>query len=114
MGLCWPTLYAFARLLSNRRLAGNEALAVDAAWAAADAFRLQPAARMITGGENHAFIATELMSTPGLGSQDVPDVQLAALAIEYGLILCSHDRGFARFAGLRFMDPLEPSPRPNE
>ncbi len=46
------------------------------------------------------------MATPGLSSNDVPDVQLAALAVEHGLTLCSHDRGFARFERLAWLDPL--------
>ncbi|MEX0659093.1 MAG: hypothetical protein WD080_08165 [Egibacteraceae bacterium] len=49
---------------------------------------------------------TELVATPGLTSNDVPDVQLAALAIEHGLTLCTHDHGFARFARLSWTDPL--------
>ncbi len=36
----------------------------------------------------------------------VPDAHLAALAIEHGLLLCSTDRDFARFDGLRWTDPL--------
>jgi uncharacterized protein len=62
---------------------------------------------MIDEGEAHPRIARELMASPGLGSRDVPDVQVAALAIEHGLVLCSHDRGFARFPGLRWLDPLD-------
>jgi hypothetical protein len=31
---------------------------------------------------------------------------LAALAIEYGALLCSCDTDFARFQGLRWEDPL--------
>jgi hypothetical protein len=34
------------------------------------------------------------------------DIHLAALAIEHGLTLCSADRGFARFPGLRWENPL--------
>lgn len=86
---------------------GDLAVRVVDAWAVADAYRRQSAVRMIEAGDAHPRIAMELMATPGLGSQDVPDVQLAALAIEHGLTLCSHDRGFARFSGLRLLDPLE-------
>jgi len=38
---------------------------------------------------------------------DVMDAHLAALAIEHGLILCSADRGFVRFRGLRWKNPLD-------
>jgi predicted nucleic acid-binding protein len=37
----------------------------------------------------------------------VPDAHLAALSIEYGLILQSTDRGFARFRGVKWENPLE-------
>ncbi len=36
----------------------------------------------------------------------VPDAHLAALAIEHGLTLCSTDGDFARFADLRWENPL--------
>lgn len=35
------------------------------------------------------------------------DAHLAALAIEWGLVLASADRDFARYPGLRWMDPSE-------
>jgi toxin-antitoxin system PIN domain toxin len=104
--LCWPVLYAFVRLVTSARVFGEHALGVATGWATAAAFLAQPGVRMIVQGEGHAAIATELLSTPGLRSEDVPDVELAALAIEHGLVLASHDSGFRRFAGLRFVDPL--------
>jgi hypothetical protein len=57
-------------------------------------------------GPKHERIASELAVTPGLRSEDVPDVELAALAIEHGLTLASHDAGFRRFEGVRTIDPL--------
>jgi predicted nucleic acid-binding protein len=36
----------------------------------------------------------------------VMDAHLAALTIEHGATLATADRGFARFPGLRFMNPL--------
>ena len=51
--------------------------------------------------------AAELAATPGLRSDDVPDIELAALAIEHGLVLASHDHGFRRFTGLRTIVPIE-------
>jgi hypothetical protein len=35
------------------------------------------------------------------------DAQLAAIAIEHGGILHTTDRGFGRFLGLRWVNPLE-------
>jgi predicted nucleic acid-binding protein len=38
----------------------------------------------------------------------VPDAQLAALAIEHGVPVVSADGDFARFAELRWINPLQP------
>jgi predicted nucleic acid-binding protein len=38
----------------------------------------------------------------------VPDAHLAALAIEHGLELNSTDGDFARFAGLKWRNPIAP------
>lgn len=106
VGLAWPVLYAFVRLASNRRVMGDTAVPVAEAWEAASAFRRQASARLLSEGRSHATIADELMRTPGLGPNDVHDVHLAALAIEHGLTLCTHDHGFGRFRQLRWTDPL--------
>ena len=42
----------------------------------------------------------------GAGGGLVTDAHLAALAIEHGALLCSTDRDFGRFPGLRWADPL--------
>jgi predicted nucleic acid-binding protein len=36
----------------------------------------------------------------------INDAHLAALSIEYGLTVCSTDRDFARFPGVRWENPL--------
>jgi hypothetical protein len=40
-------------------------------------------------------------------SRLVMDAHLAALAIEHGATFCTSDRDFARFPGLKTLDPLE-------
>lgn len=104
--LCWPVIYAFLRLVTSSRVFGPHAVAVKDAWAVAAAFLEQPAARVVVPGAGHAAIAAELARTPGLRSDDVPDIEIAATAIEHGLVLASRDRGFRRFSGLRVVDPL--------
>jgi predicted nucleic acid-binding protein len=49
-----------------------------------------------------------LLMLPGVLGNLVPDAHLAALAIEHGLTLCSTDGDFARFPGLRWINPLQP------
>lgn len=107
LGFCWPVLYSLIRLTSNTRAFGKKALTVRDAWADVAAYLAQPAIRIVSPGAGHAAIAAELAATPGLRSEDVPDIEIAALAIEHGLVLASRDSGFRRFAGLRVVDPLE-------
>ncbi|MGH8592092.1 MAG: PIN domain-containing protein [Gammaproteobacteria bacterium] len=41
-----------------------------------------------------------------LRGNDINDAYLAALALEHDAVLVTADRGFARFSGLRILDPL--------
>ena len=106
VALCWPVVYAFLRLITSARVFGPHAVTVRDGWAVAAAYLSQPAVRVVTAGAGHTAIAAELAGTPGLRSEDVPDIEVAALAIEHGLVLASHDHGFRRFSRLRVVDPL--------
>jgi len=106
VALCWPVVYAFARLITSSRVFGTAAVPVKRGWDVAAAYLSHPAVRVVTAGSKHAAIAAELAATPGLRSEDVLDIELAALAIEHGLVLASRDSGFRRFSGLRCIDPL--------
>jgi toxin-antitoxin system PIN domain toxin len=106
VALCWPVMYAFLRLITSPRVFGKHAVTIRKGWAVASVYLEQPAVRLVTAGAGHAAIAAELAETPGLRSDDVADIEIAALTIEHGLVLASHDYGFRRFAQLRVIDPL--------
>ena len=106
VALCWPVVYAFVRLITSARVFAGNAVSVERGWETVNAYLEHPAIRVVTPGPGHRAIAAELAATPGLRSDDVPDIELAALAIEHGLVLASHDSGFRRFAGVRTVDPL--------
>ena len=106
VALCWPVLYAFLRLMTSPRVLGRDAVALSDGWGVVAAYLEQPAVRLVSAGAGHAAIAAELARTPGLRSDDVPDVEIAALAIEHGLALATRDHGFLRFARLRVIAPL--------
>jgi toxin-antitoxin system PIN domain toxin len=108
IALCWPVVYAFVRLITSTRVFGPHAVTVADGWAVTAAYLEQPAVRLVTAGSGHIPIAAELAATPGLRSDDIPDVEIAALAIEHGLVLASHDHGFRRFSRLRVIDPVAP------
>ena len=48
----------------------------------------------------------QLLAATSVRANLVPDADLAALAIEHGLVLASTDGDFARFRDLRFENPL--------
>jgi uncharacterized protein len=104
--VAWSAVYGFVRLITSRRVFGGDALPVRRGWEVARNYLAHPAVRVVVPGPQHLSIASDLATTPGLRSEDVPDVELAALAIEHGLVLATHDHGFGRFRGLRLVDPV--------
>ncbi len=105
VGLPWQSLVAFLRLTTNPRVfaepePASEAWRQVAAWLDCDRVWIpQPS-------ERHREILGALVAAPGIQANLVHDAHLAALAIEHGLILCSSDGDFARFADLRWENPL--------
>ena len=57
-------------------------------------------------GPGHAAILAGFFGLAQMTGRLVPDAHLAALAIEHGLTLCSPDGDFAKFPGLKWLNPL--------
>lgn len=108
VGLPWPSLLAFLRLTTNPRVFERPESISDA-WRQALAWLGAERAWIPQPTERHREILGELLAAPGVHANLVQDAHLAALAIEHGLILCSTDGDFARFAGLRWENPLKPA-----
>jgi uncharacterized protein len=105
VALPWQSLLSFARLVTNPRLF-ERPLSVATAWEQIESWLNCPVVRIPNPGERYREILARLMATSVDRSNLIPDAQLAALAIENGFILCSSDRDFARFSGLRWENPL--------
>jgi hypothetical protein len=101
----WETAMGCVRLISNERIYRHPMTVTDA-WTRVGQLLADPRVWVPTPTPQHAQIVSELVGSPGLSSNDVPDVHLAALSISHGLRLASHDQGFARFEGLRWFDPI--------
>jgi len=105
VGLPWPSLLAFLRIVTNPRVFERPEPIADAwrqvrAWLEAEVVWIpQPT-------ERHRDVLAMLLTTAGVQANLVPDAHLAALAIEHGLLLCSTDGDFGRFTDLRWHDPL--------
>jgi hypothetical protein len=65
-----------------------------------------PKAMTPDDSERHEEILAGVLAKEAFRSNLVPDAHLAAIAIEHGLTLCSAAGDFARFAGLRWENPL--------
>lgn len=105
VGLPWQTLGAFLRISTHPRAAVSP-LGPDEAWAHLEAWLASPAAWIPQPTSAHADVLGSLIRTYQLRANMVTDAQLAALAIEHGLTIYSTDTDFARFAELRWENPL--------
>ncbi len=105
VGIPWPSILAFVRLVTNPRIFQRPEPMEDA-WAQIEEWLDCPSAWVPLPTDRHREILGPLLINQGVRSNLVPDAHLAALAIEHGLILCSTDGDFARFPDLRWENPL--------
>lgn len=105
VGFSWNVILAFLRLTTRPGLFRHP-LSTDAAFDLLAEWLDQPAAAIVHPGPRHLSVLRGLLSPLGTGGNLTSDAHLAALAIEHSAELCSCDQDFARFAGLRWRDPL--------
>lgn len=105
IALAWPVLLGFVRLTTNPRLMRTPMSAAEA-LDYVDRWLGHPVTAVIEPTPRHPRILRDLLGQAGTAANLVPDAHLAALAIEHGAELCSADRDFSRFPGLRWADPL--------
>ncbi|HEV8232490.1 MAG TPA: type II toxin-antitoxin system VapC family toxin [Thermoanaerobaculia bacterium] len=106
IGFSWTVLLAFLRLATTPRvfpepLSTTETSAIVSDWLA------RPNVAVVHPTERHWEILSSLLAVTRTRGKDVTDAHLAALAVEHGATFCTTDRDFARFPGLRTLDPLE-------
>ena len=105
VGLPWPSLLAFLRLVTNPRVFERPEPIADA-WRQVRQWLTCKPVWIPQPTERHADVLDQLLALPGLHANLVPDAHMAALAIEHGLTLHSTDGDFARFPKLRWQNPL--------
>ncbi len=104
VGLPWQTIVAFLRISTNPRLPGARATAE--AVREIEAWMEQPNVRLLSPGEEHWPLLRQMLLDGQASGPLVSDAHLAALTIEYGGVLYTSDRDFARFPRLRWKNPL--------
>lgn len=106
VGLSWQSAMAFLRIGTNPRafvlpMTADEATARVSSWLA------RPMVKIVNPGPRHWEILFRLITVGQCSGPLVMDAHLAALAIEYGATLCTHDRDFKRFDRVKVYDPVE-------
>jgi toxin-antitoxin system PIN domain toxin len=97
---------AFVRIATNLRavrqpLSGPDACGIVNSWLE------RPNVAVIGAGEQFWGIFRAQVSDAQVSGALVTDAALAALALEHGATLCSTDRDFRRFEGLKLLDPSQ-------
>jgi uncharacterized protein len=106
VGMPWQTVSAFVRVLTNRKLQGLR-LSIEQAAEIVDEWLEQPNVRLLFPGEDYWHVLRRVVIEGQAPGPLVSDAEIAALTIEYGGVLHTADRDFARFPGLRWKNPLE-------
>jgi toxin-antitoxin system PIN domain toxin len=106
LGLCDIVLSGFVRVVTHPRVFVEPDTIADA-LTFARTLRSLPQAVIVAPGPRHWAIFEDLCVRTGAVGNAVPDAFLAALSIESGSEWISGDRGFARYPGLRWRDPID-------
>ena len=106
VALPWATILAFLRIattprVETRPLDTEEAVAIVTDWLA------QANVIIVHPTDQHWRILSRLLPKSRVRGSLIMDAHLAALAIEHGATLCTNDRDFARFPGLKVEYPLQ-------
>ncbi len=105
VGLPWQVLGAFLRISTHSR-ASRSPLTPEEAWSHVSEWLSADAAWIPVQTDRHSEVLGALITTYELRGNLISDAQLAALAIEHGLTLCSADTDFARFGEIRWENPI--------
>ena len=105
VGLPWQSIAAFVRITTDPRLPGQRFTAGEAVEVV-NRWLDQSIVRVLTPGDDHWSLFRRMVIEGQASGPLVMDAQIAALTLEYGGVLHTTDRDFARFPGLRWVNPL--------
>jgi uncharacterized protein len=105
VGMPWESITAFIRITTHPR-ATPKPLRPAQAWGFVEDWLAVDQVWIPMPTERHADVFGGLIERYRLAGNLIPDAHLAAIAIEHGLEICSADTDFARFAEVRWRNPL--------
>ena len=106
IGLTWDTILAFLRVATAPRVFSNP-FELDTAISIIDKWLALPNVVTVFPTQRHWQIFRQLLPQTRARASLFMDAHLAALAIEHGATLCTNDRDFARFPGLKVEFPIQ-------
>ena len=106
VGLPWAVLTGFIRAITHPGIAAQPVSVVEAN-ALVRSWLDRPPCGILLPGERHATILFGLLESLGTAGALTATAHLAALAIEHQAELHATDVDYARFAGLKWRNPLE-------
>jgi toxin-antitoxin system PIN domain toxin len=105
LALCWPTVISFLRLVTSTRTF-VDTYTIREACDILDGLISQSNVHMLEASNTTWRTLHELVVKTQATQNLVNDAYIAALAIEHGAALCTNDRDFTRFPGLKIVNPI--------
>jgi len=104
----WMTIHAFVRITTNvhaypKPLSPAEACGIVSDWLS------RSNVGVLNPEDRYWRIFADLIQETQARGPMIMDAHLAALAIEHGAQICTHDKDFSRFRGTQIIDPCKGS-----
>jgi hypothetical protein len=106
VGIPVLSIYGFLRFVTNPRL-GRNPVSFQKASDIVNTWLELPQVNILYPGDRHWDLLQQLAAQVRIGGNIITDATIAAIALEYGAVIHTNDRDFARFPGLRWHNPLE-------
>jgi uncharacterized protein len=95
----------FIRVVTNPRIYERPSK-LETALEFVDGLVAQPTCVAVSAGPDHWPILRRVLLAADARGNLVPVAHLAAIATAHGATVATRDRGFARFRGVRWLDPM--------
>jgi hypothetical protein len=106
VGLAWVAILGFVRITTNRKVVARP-FAVQDVMARIESWLRLPQFHIAHPSDTHFASLRRELERLGTAANLTTDAHLAVLAVERGYVLYSTDTDFARFRGLRWVNPCK-------
>jgi uncharacterized protein len=106
VGLAWAAMLGFVRIATNRKIV-ERPLAVPDVMERLEQWLALPHVHVAQPSDSHFARLRAELERIGAAGNLTTDAHLAVLAMERGYVLYSTDADFARFSGLRWVNPCK-------